>query len=212
MRRIGPVFLLATFLACNSKPPADSSQTAASTPPPAPAGSTDTRAVTTPTESAVAPEVNPPGDIPDTQAFVNYTSAAGGYSFDVPEGWARTENGASVSFISKLDGVSMDVAPVAAAPTAASARTNEARQIQSHGRAVAITNVSDVSFPSEKAVLIKYTSNSEPNSVTHKQVRLENEAYLYFKSGNVATLTLWAPLGADNADQWNRMSKSVRWR
>ncbi len=50
-----------------------------------------TEAPVTSTESAVAPEINPPGDIPDSQAFVRFTSPAGGYSLEVPEGWARSE-------------------------------------------------------------------------------------------------------------------------
>lgn len=40
---------------------------------------------------APATETNPPGDIPDTQAFVDYSSTAG-YGVKVPEGWARTDS------------------------------------------------------------------------------------------------------------------------
>src|SRR5262245_5381289 len=43
-----------------------------------------------PTQGAIATEDNPPGDIPDNQAFVPYTSANGGYAISMPEGWART--------------------------------------------------------------------------------------------------------------------------
>lgn len=175
------------------------------------ATTTTSEAPITSTESAVAPEVNPPGDIPDTQAFVVYKSSAGGYSLDVPEGWSRTENGPDVSFVDKLDGVRVAVTSPAAAPTAVSARATEAKQIQQTGRAVRITSVEDMKLPSGTAVRIRYTSNSDPNPVTNKQVRLENEAYLYFKNGKLAALTLWAPQGADNADQWARMSGSFRW-
>ena len=202
-----PIF---SGFACSSKPSADTSATR--TPPSSTAaGSTMAQAPIKP-ESALAPEVNPPGDIPDTQAFVSYASTAGGYSFDVPEGWARTEAGPNVSFVSKLDGVRLDLTTASAAPTAATARAREAKQIESQARAVTITAVSDVSLPAGKAVVIKYTSNSDPNSVTQKQVRLENEAYLYYKNGKLARLTLWAPQGADNVDQWSRMSKSFRWK
>src|SRR6476646_6773775 len=61
---------------------------------------------TTPAGSAVAPtlaagsnvdgsavpatEINPAGDIPDTQVFVEY--AADGYAVQVPEGWARVDS------------------------------------------------------------------------------------------------------------------------
>ncbi len=167
-----------------------------------------------PTETAVAPEVNPPGDIPDSQQFVGYTNSAGGYKLEIPEGWARTENGGSASFVNKFDGVKVDVGGSAspAAPTATSVRANEAKAIQASGKAVTITNVSDVSLPGGKAVVVKYTSNSEANPVTNKQVRLENETYVFSKNGKEAMLTVWAPQGADNVDQWQRMAKSFRWQ
>ncbi|MHB8652859.1 MAG: hypothetical protein ACYDA9_03170 [Terriglobia bacterium] len=206
MRRLIPVLFLALTLACSPKQSSTPPQT---TSPPA---STSTGAPITATESAVAPEVSPPGDIPDTQAFVKYRSAAGGYELDVPEGWARTENGSAVTFVDKFDGVTVTLAPSSAAPTPTSVRANEVKQIQAAGRAVTVTNVAEVALPSGKAVLIKYASNSEPNPVTNKQVRLENEAYVLFKNGKAATLTLWAPQGADNVDQWRRMSRSFQWR
>lgn len=173
-----------------------------------------TQAPIKPTETAVAPEVNPPGDIPDSQQFVSYSNSAGGYKLDIPEGWARTENGGSASFVSKFDGVKVDVARSAtpAAPTATSVRANEAKAIQTSGKAVTITNVSDVNLPGGKAVVVKYTSNSETNPVTNKQVRLENETYVFSKNGKEAMLTVWAPQGADNVDQWQRMAKSFRWQ
>ncbi|MDQ6802034.1 MAG: hypothetical protein M3041_14500 [Acidobacteriota bacterium] len=202
MRRRIPALFLALALACKAKE-------SSAPPPPQPAtptASTDSGTTATVAQSATAPEVSPAGDIPDTQAFVKYRNAAAGYELDVPEGWARTENGANVDFVNKLDGVKVTVAPASAAPTAASVRANEARQIQG-----TITNISEVTLSGGKAVLIKYTSSSQPNAVTNKQVRLENEAYIFFKNGKTATLTLWAPQGADNVDQWQRMSKSFRW-
>jgi hypothetical protein len=103
------------------------------------------------------------------------------------------------------------VTPATVAPTVASARANEAKQIQSQGKAVTINGVSVSNLPGGNAVVIKYTSNSDPNPVTNKRVRLENIAYIFYKNGKEATLRVWAPQGADNADQWNRMSKSFRW-
>jgi hypothetical protein len=207
VRRPIPVLLLALALACKGPQSSTPTQTQAASPPP----QASTAAPATSTESAVAPEVSPAGDIPDTQAFVKYRSAPGGYELDVPEGWARTENGPAVTFVNKIDGVQATVAPSPAAPTPSSVQGNEVKRIQAQGRAVTVTNVSEVVLPGGKAVLIKYTSNSEPNAVTNKQVRLENEAYVFFKNGKTATLTLWAPQGADNVDQWQRMSKSFRW-
>ncbi len=165
-----------------------------------------------PTEQALAPEQNPPGDIPDTQAFVSYRSDAGGYTLDVPEGWGRSENGPDVSFVEKLDGLMVTITDTATAPTAATAGTAQVAALQQTGRAVQVTEVKDVALPGGPAVLLTYTSNSEPNSVTGKQVRLENNAYLFYRNGQLATVTVWAPLGADNVDQWQRIAQSFRWR
>jgi hypothetical protein len=204
------IFLAAAASACSTK--ADTTQggdtlAAAST-----ASSTAETPIAN-TENAVAPEVNPPGDIPDSQAFITYANSAGGYSLKVPEGWARTENGSSVSFVDKFDGVKADVGVTSSGnKNAASVRAEEANRIKAQGRAVSINGVSDVKLPAGNAVVIKYTSNSEPNAVTSKQVRLENETYLFFRNGKEAMLTLWAPQGADNVDQWQLMAKSFRWK
>ncbi len=165
-----------------------------------------------PTEQALAPEQNPAGDIPDTQAFITYRSTTGGYDLDVPEGWARSENGPTVGFIEKLNGETVTITDTAAAPTAATARTAQVAALQQSPRAVQVTSVKDVQLPGGAAVLIDYTSNSEPNAVTGKQVRLENNSYLFYHSGKLATVTVWAPLGADNVDQWQRIAHSFRWR
>ncbi|QYR19350.1 hypothetical protein KZ483_15575 [Paenibacillus sp. sptzw28] len=162
-------------------------------------------------EKPLAPEKNPLGDIPDTQAFVAFTSAEGGYSLDVPEGWARTDNGADVQFVSKLDGLSVQINSPAEAPTADSIKKSLAAALVKNGRAVKINSVKEVSLPKGKAVVIAYSSNSDPDSVTGKQVRQENENYYYYNNKKLAVLTLWAPLGADNVDQWKRMSESFRW-
>jgi hypothetical protein len=210
MRKLIPILLITFGVACTAKKDTTQTDTTASSA----STTTTTTGTETPiasTETAVAPEVNPPGDIPDSQAFIIYQTRVGGYQLEVPEGWARAETGGNVTFTSKLDGVSVTVAPASTAPTPASVQANEAKLIQSQGRAVSITGVSAANLPGGKAVVIKYGSNSEPNSVTNKRVRLENIAYIFYKNGKEATLTVWAPQGADNADQWNRMANSFRW-
>lgn len=169
-----------------------------------------TVAAAMPTELPLTPEQNPVGDIPDTQAFVQYQSQAGGYALDVPEGWARTTTASDAGFVDKFNGVKVAITQTAVAPTAATAGTVSAALIAS-GRAVQIGRMQDVQLPGGPAVLIEYTANSDPNPVTGKQVRLELASYLFFQKGKLATLTLWAPLGADNVDQWQRMAHSFRW-
>ena len=66
-------------------------------------------------------------------------------------------------------------------------------------------------LPAGSALIVKYESESEINPVTNKRVRLEDEAYAFYKDGKIAMLILWAPMGADNADQWKLISESFRW-
>jgi hypothetical protein len=160
-------------------------------------------------EQPLTPETNPAGDIPDNQIFVTFTSSPGGYSLQVPEGWARTQNSADVRFANKLDGVQVTVTKVSTAPTAATVRPGD---VLGSARAVQLAMVQDIQLPVGPAVKVTYSSNSDPDPVTNKQVRLENAAYLFYKNGKQANLTLWAPQGADNVDQWNQMAQSFRWQ
>jgi hypothetical protein len=154
-----------------------------------------------------ATEKNPPGDIPDDQVFVSYTSSVGGYSLKVPEGWARSEKGADVDFVDKLDGVAVAVASATATPTAKDFVAGLAKP----EKAVRLVSTKEIRLPAGQALLIKYESDSDANPVTNKRIRLENEAYVFYKNGKTATLTLWASKGADNVDQWKLMSESFRW-
>lgn len=166
----------------------------------------------TKTESPVAPEKNPPGDIPDTQAFITYNNSTGKYAVEAPEGWARTEHGADVSFISKFDGERITVSKSTTPPTVASVQQTQVPALQKQGRAVKMQEVGMITMPrTGNVTYVKYTSNSDPDPVTNKQIRLDNVTYYYFRNGTLAALTLWAPTGADNVDQWKRISDSFRW-
>ena len=83
--------------------------------------------------------------------------------------------------------------------------------LEAAGRAVAITGIADVVLPAGPAVRISYQSNSEPNEVTGRAVRLEHDRYYFWRNGNVVVLDLAAPAGADNVDQWQLMSASFAW-
>ena len=63
--------------------------------------------------SLAPPAANGGGDIPDNQVFLPYTSAAGRWSIRYPEGWARTGNGAAVSFRDRGNAVRVVVFDVA---------------------------------------------------------------------------------------------------
>lgn len=172
---------------------------------------TQTQQTQATTEQPVAPEKNPVGDIPDSQVFIRFSSAQGGYSLEVPEGWARTEQAGNVVFTDKLDGVKVTTEESSKPLSIATIEAKQVTAIKNTERAVQVSTIQRVNLPGGPAVLVKYTSNSEPNSVTGKQVRLDNSSYFYYKNGKLARLELWAPIGADNVDQWKRMSESFRW-
>jgi hypothetical protein len=153
------------------------------------------------TETPVPPEVNPPGDIPDSQVFIEYASPSG-YALEVPEGWARVVRGPDVTFTDKLDGLSVSVPrspeTLATIEAAAHAGSDFKRK--------------DVTLPIGPAIEVTYSSNSEPDQVTGKKIRLANEAVIFVHGARHATLRVWAPFGADNVDQWHAIERSFRFR
>ncbi len=160
-------------------------------------------------EKLVAPEKNPPGDIPDNQVFVTYNSPDG-FSLKVPEGWSRKAADHGVRFFDKYDEIDATLGTASAAPTAASVRASEIPDLENAGHAVKVTAVKDVKLAAGPAVRISYLSNSTPNPVTNKQIRLEHERFILVKDGKMFTLDLAAPAGADNVDQWQLISNSLQ--
>jgi hypothetical protein len=166
-------------------------------------------AVSIAVEKPVASEKNPPGDIPDTQVFVDYQHA--GVTMKVPEGWARADEANGAIFSDKYNRIELTTQAVNAPLSASSVTSHEAKDLVAKGRAVKIIAVKNVKLDGGNAVRIDYSANSEPNAVTSKQIRLEEvRFYLQGPSGKMAVLDMSAPNGADNIDQWNLMSNSLR--
>jgi hypothetical protein len=163
------------------------------------------------TQQPIAPEKSPPGDIPDEQLFVPYESASG-FTIDLPEGWAKTDNGNSVIFADKYNIIDITVSDAATAPTAKSVEADIIPVLVATDRAIEVSKTSDVTLPGGTAVRIDYASNSDPNPVTNKQVRLEDNQYLFFKDGKLVTVTFAAPFGADNVDAWKQIAESFKWQ
>ncbi|WLB23930.1 hypothetical protein [Bradyrhizobium japonicum] len=162
-------------------------------------------------EKSIAAEKNPPGDIPDNQVFIEYRSPLG-FNIKVPEGWARRETSDGVTFNDKYNTITLAVSQRAEAISVTNAKQQEVADLEKTGRAVRVTGVKSVKLPSGPAVVVSYSSNSEPNPVTDKAIREENDRYFFWQNGKLVTLTMSAPLGADNADQWDLMAKSFRWQ
>jgi hypothetical protein len=207
------VALTIVSVGCASKtasPAVKSKKTSAS----AVATATATTAPTAPAVAAqqpVPPETNPPGDIPDNQAFVAY-SAAGGFSVKVPEGWSRQETPSSAEFTDKLNTIRVAWASAASAPTIATVQSVDVPKLQSSEAAFALSGIGAVALPAGPAILAKYQENSAPNSVTGKQYRLDVLRYSVFHNGMRVDLTLLSPVGADNVDPWKIVTQSLTWK
>ncbi|GAA5503809.1 hypothetical protein Dxin01_03572 [Deinococcus xinjiangensis] len=163
-------------------------------------------------QTQVAPETHPVGDIPDSQAFVRYASAAGHYSLEVPEGWARSVKGTDVSFTSKLGGVAVLSSKASAAPTVGSVKAREVPLLGKTIKDMKVVALKDVKLPAGPAVLVKFTSTGAVNAVTGRATRQENDLYVLAKNGTQVMLRFSAPLGADNVDAWKRMADSFQWK
>jgi len=161
-------------------------------------------------QAPLPPLPNPPGDISDSQAFVEYRSPLG-FSVKAPEGWSRREQPGGVSFTDKYGNLTIELTDAPGAPTTASAKQVQAVALEALPQAVSVSKLSAATLPGGPAVVIAYASNSAPSPVTGKAIRLENEQHLFWRAGKLATLTLSAPFGADNADQWRLMTRSFRW-
>ena len=210
----GAASLLFTFTGATHAGPARANAAApcgaaASTPS---TGSTPMATTTVVTPVAPQPtEQNPAGDIPDNQAFVRYVSTAGGYSIEMPEGWARIESGSSVSFSDKLHTFTVEIACAPSAPTVESANASEVPVLTQSIEAFTLVGVSGITLPAGPAIKISYQSNSGPDEVTGKQHRLDVDRYEIFKDGRQAIITLAAPAGSDNVDISNQVSSSFQW-
>lgn len=161
-------------------------------------------------EAPIAKEKNPPGDIPDDQAFVSYTSPLG-FSLKVPEGWARTDGPDRVSFADKYNEINVTVESSKGAPSVGSVRAGQAAELERTGRAVKVSDVTDAKLATGAGVKIAYTANSQPSAVTGKQIRLECERFVIGHGDKLAQVSFCAPEGADNVDQWVLMSNSFAW-
>jgi hypothetical protein len=145
-------------------------------------------------------EPNAAGDIPDTQAFVRYT-AREGYSVLIPEGWSRLVNGPATTFTSHYDGVRIVVGP----------RTSAAATLRGLAGRPSGVKSAMVSVAGRRATRLTFTSESGLDPVTGKTAHLDDEVYVFVKGPRQAMLHLWAPYGADNADQWRKIAQSFRW-
>jgi hypothetical protein len=164
------------------------------------------------TAAAPAPETNPAGDIPDNQAFVPFTPPGGVFTVSVPEGWARTTDGAATIFTDKLNTVRIETRARATAPNTMSVSVDELPAIASLTAGYRPGGVSAVQRKSGQVMLITYQGTSPPNPVTGKIGTDAIERYEFWRGGQEVILTLSGPVGADNVDPWRTITDSLQWQ
>ncbi|MFF1695511.1 hypothetical protein ACFVXC_18035 [Streptomyces sp. NPDC058257] len=160
-------------------------------------------------------ETNPPGDIPDNQAFVTYRPTGGaftGFTVKVPEGWARTSQGSATVFTDKLNRVQISATATSSAPTVGSVTHQIVPQLRGQVAKFAGPKVSTVTRKAGSAVLLTYQGDSAANPVTGKVVRDAIARYAFYRQGHEVDLVLSGQVNADNVDPWRIVSDSFTWK
>lgn len=148
-----------------------------------------------------AAATSPPGDIPDTQQFVEYRAPAG-YRVLFPEGWARSEAAGTVTFTWHFDGE--QVRRQSGSPAMAA--------IIGTFHNVTGVHLNKQQLPGGVANVATFSSESAKDAVTGRSIALDNKTYVFHRGARTVVLNLWAPAGADNVDQWRRISRSFKWQ
>jgi hypothetical protein len=161
------------------------------------------------TIASPAPEAAVAGDIPDSQAFVAYSSTDG-YSIKVPEGWARSTDGAATVFTDKFNTIRIETTSAPTAPTVDSVKTELAPVVAS-SKGYAAGKITAVSRKAGPVIMATYTQDSAPNAVTSKAIRLDVEGYVFWKAGKAAVVTLSSAAGSDNVDPWMIVTDGFSW-
>jgi hypothetical protein len=178
-------------------------------------GSGSTQAATAKAPAAApnpnAKETTPPGDIPDSTAFVPFKLPAGGFSVKVPEGWGRTGSGQKVTFTSNLNSVTIERRAATGPVTAGTVKKTDVATLRGAQHGFKLQSITTVHRSGGTAVRIRYLAQGSPNAVTGKAATDAVERYIFAHNGSQAVLTLAGPKGADNVDPWRTISDSLRW-
>jgi hypothetical protein len=155
-------------------------------------------------------ETLPPGDIPDTIAYVPYAVPGAGLTVSTPEGWSRSNGRGSVKFTDKLNEIQLFTVPASGPVTVSSAKQTEVPKIAASVKSFKLQSVSTVSRSAGTAVRIAYLADSQPDPVTGKVGTLAFERYDFFHKGKEVVLLLSSPNGSDNVDPWKKVTESLR--
>lgn len=138
-----------------------------------------------------------------------YKNTVGGYSIKYPEGWTQSGRAHDITFRDKNNLVHVLIA-AGGAPTAASL-TTQLNALKASDPTLIFRAVKAVRVGSNHAMRAVYTTESSPNPVTGKRVKLIVDRYELAHGGHVATVDLGTPVGVDNVDAYRMMIDSFRW-
>jgi hypothetical protein len=144
------------------------------------------------------------GDIPDNQAFV--VLATPRYAMKYPEGWAVKGGGKRVVIRDKDN-----IVRVVEQPGSLPAKTAVSAAIGALPNTRVEAPPSTISLPAGPAIKVVYSTESAPNPVTGKRVRLVVDRYYVAHGGKEAIVDLGTPQGVDNVDAYRLMIESLRW-
>lgn len=156
-------------------------------------------------------EVNPPGDIPDNQAFVEFSPNDRRYSVKIPEGWARSEQSGIVRFTDKFNTVAIEVKAVSAPPSPEGVKSEEVPALAAALPCVTDVRVSSVRRKAGPVILVTLRSDGYADPVTGKVVRDDVERYEFWRAGTEVVITLSGAVGSDNVDPWRTVTDSFQW-
>ena len=150
------------------------------------------------------------GDIPDNQVFLTYRNPSGGYSIVYPEGWAKKGSGDRTTFQDKNNVIYIAVSR-GSRPTVASVEAGIAK-LKAATPSVKVASAQTMTIGGQSVVKVTYSSESQPNPVTGKRVRLIVDRYAYYKGGRLALVDLGTAAGVDNVDAYRMISRSFKWQ
>jgi len=150
------------------------------------------------------------GDIPDNQVFLTYRNPSGGYSIVYPEGWAKKGSGDRTTFQDKNNVIYIAVSR-GSRPTVASVEAGIAK-LKASTPSVKVASAQTMTIGGQSVVKVTYSSESQPNPVTGKRVRLIVDRYAYYKGGRLALVDLGTAAGVDNVDAYRMISRSFKWQ
>jgi hypothetical protein len=150
------------------------------------------------------------GDIPDNQVFLTFRNGAGGYSIKYPEGWAQRASRDRVTFQDKNNLVRIEVVKGSAATIAGA--TAEIAQLRRQTPSLRFDPPMRTTVGGMPVVKLVYSTESAPNPVTGKRVKLVVDRYYVAGIGKHAVVDLGTPEGVDNVDAFKLMIESFKWK